>query len=490
MKKLYIIAAALLAIATGACNKDNSTAGDHPLPEVKVAGLQTSYSVYTRQDILRINPEVQDESRYDFFWTAFTTNFVQGNAPRPDTLARTKNLEYEVMLNPGQYILVFNVRDKKTSVTKLINMNMIVATLNMNGWYLLKENGSNTDLDFIHKDGRIDNWMAFYNNGKSLEGKPLEAVFAPNFKMSVASTELFGALALVSDKDAAIIRVDNGKIMRTFDDMFFTKPAVRKPQSTFQPMNSFNLGLVNDGKSYCMNKGGLFAECAPVPYQISRITAVGAMDIGFDEKTKSIFFFNGLYFNSLPTTGNDLKNMNADLIWINGYAGSRSVAMALFRDATGAGTLFKLNTSYPSLTNGSGSAPLVTAKQPLPVAHGLMKASAIGGNYDADYIYYAVGNNIYMTDIAGLQENLQVSLPAGEAVTCIQHIKFPQPGTGVVNTLDFIAIASFSNGRYKVWLHKPSSTGTIQPLAKPDFEGEGRVSTVIYMENGLGSRVF
>ncbi len=44
----------------------------------------------------------------------------------------------------------------KTSVTKLINMNMIVATLNMNGWYLLKENGSNTDLDFIHKDGRID----------------------------------------------------------------------------------------------------------------------------------------------------------------------------------------------------------------------------------------------------------------------------------------------------------------------------------------------
>ncbi len=232
----------------------------------------------------------------------------------------------------------------------------------------------------------------------------------------------------MSDKDAAIIRVDNGKIMRTFDDMFFTKPAVKKPQSAFQPMNSFNLGLVNDGKSYCMNKGGLFAECAPVPYQISRITAVGAMDIGFDEKTKSIFFFNGLYFNNLPTTGNDLKNMNADLIWINGYAGSRSVAMASSAMPPAQVTLFKLNTSYPSSRTAPAAAPLVTAKQPLPVAHGLMKASAIGGNYDADYIYYAVGNNIYMTDIAGLQENTPGIAARGEAVTCIQHIKFPAAG--------------------------------------------------------------
>jgi hypothetical protein len=120
-----------------------------------------------------------------------------------------------------------------------------------------------------------------------------------------------------------------------------------------------------------------------------------------------------------------------------------------------------------------------------------MNASVIGGNYDADLIYYAVGDKIYMTDVATTTENLQFTLPAGETVTAIQHLKYPQPATATTPiTLSYIAIATYKAGRYKVYLHTLSGTGTISALTQPNFEGDGRVSSVIYMEQGNGTRNF
>ncbi|WP_177192143.1 PKD-like family lipoprotein [Chitinophaga arvensicola] len=487
MKQLYIIAAGLLLTLAMSCKKDNSTYADHPLPPVVVSGLKDSVTIFTRRDTLKMNPVVENESNYDFYWTAYSTNFVQGNLPKADTLSNAKILNYPVVLAPGSYYLVFNVKDKKTGVIKLINLNLFVATVNMNGWYLLKDNAGKTDFDFIYKDGRIDNWISFNNGGKNLDGNAVKAIFTPSFKMTITSTDLFNTLTVLSEKDAAIYRIDNGKMVRSFDDMFFSKPATRKLQNAFQSMASNNIGLINDNKAYSMTKGALFTDL-PSTYKVSAIAAVGAMDIGFDENSKSVFCFNGSSFAALGSNGNDLKNMNASVLWLSGYAGQRSIALGLFRMQSGQGLLVKLNVQYGYLAGFTS--PLIMAKDTLPATHGLMNASAIGGNYDADYIYYANGNKIYLTDVATTQEILQETLPAGETVTCIQHIKYPQPTAGIPVTTDYLAIASYANGRYKIWLHKISSTGTIDALTKPNFEGDGRVSNVTYVEQGLGSRVF
>ncbi|QEH42485.1 PKD-like family lipoprotein [Chitinophaga sp. XS-30] len=489
MKKSYILAAGLLSILAGACNKDNSTSGDRPLPEVVVSGLQEDYAVFTHKDYLRISPAVQEENRFDFYWTAFTTNFVQGSGlVKPDTLAKTKDLDYEVLLNPGQYILVFNVRDRETGVTKLIDMNLNVSTQNMSGWYLLKDHEGKTDFDFIHSTGRIDNWISFYNEGASLAGNAVKAVFVPSFKMALSSTDLFNTFAVLSDQDAGIYRIDNGTKVLGFDDMFFTKPATHKPQNLLQSMNSNNVRLINDGKAYAMTKGALFSAMPPVNYQLSPVAAVGALDMGFDNNTRSMVLFDGAYFASMGNNAAILKNMHASLEWMTGYAGRRSVALALFRNPQDTGYLIKMDVRYGQLI---GSGTLILATDTLPPQHGLMSADAIGGNYDADYIYYALGNRVYLTDVATTTESLQVTLPAGETVTCIQHIKYPQPvSTTVPTTTNVLAIASFANGRYKVWLHAISSTGTIQALSQPDFEGEGRIANITYMEQGQGSRTF
>lgn len=492
MKKLLfiIIVMGLFSVLVSSCYKDTSTEGDLDFPSATVSGVEASYTAYTHRDILHINPTVANETQYDFYWTVYSTNFTQGTGlvPKADTLAKTKELSYEVLLDPGQYILILNIKDKKTSVTDMKTINLTVSTLNMGGWYLLKDDGQKTDFDFIYSGGRINNWIAYYNDGKSIEGKALKAVFAPSFKLSPASTNLFNVFAVISDKDAAIYRIDNGKLVMGFDNMFFTKPDVKKPQNILQPMSVTGLCLVNDSKVYWMNKGALFANSNVTNYKISPVAAVGAAPILFDENSKSIVVNDNGNNVALGTSGAVLKNMNAELVWIGGYAGVRSIALALFRQNDGSGLLVRMNAATGYLLYNTS--PLIQVSKTVPQAHGLMSADVIGGNYDSDYIYYAKGNKIYLTDLASLQEALQVTLPAGETVTCIQHIKYPQPASGVATTTDYLAIASYANGHYKVWLHKISSTGTISALPQPTFEGDGRISCINYVEQGNGSRVF
>jgi len=495
MKYIQFLTAGLLSLLAAACNKDDSSGASRPIPQVNVSGLKDTFNVFTHKDSLKITPAVQNETNFDYYWTLFSANFSAGQGlVKADTLARTKDLNYEVLQDPGPYILVFNVKDKNTGVTRLFNMTVNVTTLTMNGWYLVKDNGGKTDMDFIHSTGRIDNWIANFN-GKSLDGDAVKAVFVPAFKATPTSPNVFNAMMVLSTNDAAIYRIDNGAMLMNFDNMFFSKPGTRKPQSVFQPMATNNLGFINDGKAYNLVKGSLFSNL-PLNYNnrvynnLSPITTVAAMDFGFNLNTKSIFCYSGSYFTELQTSngGNKLQNMNANLQWMTGYAGGRSVALMLFRNPQDTGYLFKLNASYGPLI---GSGALIMTQDTLKPEHSLMSASIIGGNYDIDLIYYAVGDKIYMTDVASLQENLQFTLPAGETVTCIQHIKYPQPvSTTVPITLNYIAIATYNAGHYKVYLHTISGTGTLSPLSQANFEGEGRVSTVIYMEQGNGSRVF
>lgn len=489
MNKLYILLIGILCLLAYSCVKDDSENLQPVIPQVTVSGFELTYEVYTRQDTLRINPTVPDERNYDFYWTIYASNFNVnlGITPRPDTIARTKDLNYEVLLNPGKYTLILNVRNKNTSVTQLITSSLSVSTLTMTGWYLLKDDGNKTDFDFIHSKGRIDNWMANFNNGKSMEGKAIKCVFASDFKSSLTSTELFNTFMVISEGDAGIFRLDNGKMVMGFDNMFFSKPAVRKPQNILQPVSSNFLNLINDGKIYSLSKGALFANPPTSTYKISPVAGIAANGILFDENSKSVIGFNSVSFNTLNANSTILKNMDAEPVWIGAYALLRGVALELFRKTSGEGFLVKLNATYGPL---AGLSDVIIDSKTVPQTHGIMSADVIGGNYDSDYIYYAKANKIYMTDFASLPESLQVTLPEGEQVTCIQHIKYPQPAANVVITTDYLAIASYANGKYKVYLHRISSTGTIQQLAQPDFEGQGRVSGVNYVEQGIGNRTY
>jgi len=488
MKKLYILFLSLTSLLFYSCGDQNLDYIPNIAP-ADVSNIQPTYNLISYQDELNIKPVVKDQSEYDYLWSLYSANYnvFDGGVPKAVTLATTKDLSYKILLTPGKYILTLNVKNRRTSVTNIVTSDLTVSTLNMTGWYFLKDNGVTTDFDFVHKEGRIDNWIAYYNDGRSLQGKAVKAVFATNYKNTLAGSDLYSVFLVGSERDAMILRVDNGKIVKDFDNMFFTKPAVRKVQNVLQPVSTFEMNLINDGKMYTMNKGALFANPPASNYILSPVAAVGAVILAFDDVTKTVIGFASSAFTTQNAAASALKNMNADPIWYGIYPGLRGAGLALFRKADKDGFLVKLNATYGPLAGLSNS---IVGSKVVPAAHGLMSADVIGGNYDADYIYYAKGNLIYMTDYASLPESLQITLPAGEVVTCIQHVKYPLPASGVISTVDFLAIATYTAGNYKVYLHPISSIGTIQPLAKPNYEGTGRISTIQYLEQGSGSRVF
>jgi len=494
MKKINnILIVCLLAFVATSCFKDNSSEGLNRLVPVEVNGFGTKYDVYTHRDVLNISPTVINESQFDFFWLAYNKNFNvnAGVVPKADTLSKTKDLSYEVMLNPGQYILVFNVQNKETKVTTKITSDLNVSTLNMKGWYFLKTEGGKTDFDFIHNEGRIDKWIEKYN-GASIEGNAVKALYVSQMKPTPTSSDLYNTLFVISDKDARFYRIDNGKEAMNFENMFFSAPAVRKPQNIIQPMSAQNVVLINDGQMYGMVKGGRFsAPPVSVPaYKVSPVACVAALLLGFDELTKSFIISDGgNSWVSVPSTSSAMKNMNADIVWMAGYAGSRSAGMALIRKADRSGNLLKLNMNYGQMSSGS-SPYMYDPLNPhvVSASHGLMSSDVIAGNYDNDYVYYAKGNNVYMTDIATMPEKLQITLPEGEAITCMQHVKYPDPPN---TTLNVFVVASVTGDSYKVRYYNISSTGVLTPSATTkDVIGKGRIVSVIYMEQGIGSRIY
>ena len=493
MKRLiYIYILGIITLLNYSCIKNRGNDFIPELAKPTVSGFENTYTTFTRRDVLSISPTVKDESLYDFAWRVYSTNFVvsSGVIPTGDLIGSTKDLNYTVLLNPGPYILTFNVTNKQTGITQIFTSKLNVSTLTMNGWYLLKNDGLKTDFDFIHSTGRIDNWMAFHNDGKSMKGKSIRSVFAGSFKTSPVSTDLFGALAVISDQDAAIFRIDNGKMILNADNMFFTKPAVFKPQNILQPQNDQFIRLINDGKVYSMTKGALFTNPPVSNYNMSPLVGCAGTDVMFDLNSKSVVTVDGVNFVPVHSLATTLKNMNVEPIWVGGYPGVRAIVLELFRRTTGEGYLAKMFGTYGPLAGYSN--PFIEGKT-VPQTHGIMSADVIGGNYDSDYIYYAKANKIYLTDFTSLSENLQVTLDAGDQVTCIQHVKYPVPNAGnIVITTDYLVIAAYSSatGKYKVWLHKINSIGAIQALPQPTFEGLGKVTSVNYIENGIGNRFY
>lgn len=493
MKKIHILLIGLLSVCTFSCFEDNSNYDLIDIPPVIVEGLETRYDVYTHRDVLSISPTVQDENRYDFYWLLYSANFNvnEGVVPPADTLSLSKKLEYEVMLNPGRYILVFNAVDKQTTVTTKITADVYVSTLNMKGWYLLKEYGDKTDFDFIHENGRTDNWISTYN-GKSMDGKAIKAIHVPQMKSSPTSSDLYNTFLVISDKDAAFYRIDNGLQVMDFDHMFFTKPSVKKPQNAFQPMNNNAVVITNDYKMYGMTKGTFFANPAvPGPVKVAPVAGVGSMIFGFDMGSKSVFLSqDGYSFPGIPSNAGELKNTDKEIIWMTGYPGARNVGLILLKQTDGSGRLVKLNTSYGNMAGYSS--PFIMDQKTIAASHGLMNADLIAGNYDNDYLYYAKANQVYLTDLASFPEVLQVTLPIGETITSMQHVIYPQRVTAsVVPTLSEFVVTSYSNGHYKVWFYEISSTGELRPTQNgPAFEGEGRIVNVNYVEQGNGIRIF
>ncbi len=475
------------------CYKDDSQPAGTLTAPLLVTDVAESYTVQSQGGRLHIEPTIQgtDQADHIFTWLLYDATFISNNPKLPvaDTLGRTQNLDYTFNhQKTGEYVLVLKALNAKNNIAQLFKYKVTITTPYLSGWYVLKENAGSSDLDFHYAGGKIENWIAQNNNGQSLMGKAKKAFWVPRMKNSLQSTDLFSGLAVLTDQDVALFKLEDGTKLHDYSSIFFSQPAEKRLQNLLLAMNG-NLILVNNGRYYIMNQGAKFGSTRLSNYEIGDIGVSASMDILFDTSTKTVFLNDGVNIRTLLSNGAALKNMGTDLYWAEAYRGTRSSTTLLFKNpVTGEGKFFKLNTTIGPFIDANQI--LIAQQTDLPSGHHLLAADVINGNYDNDLLYYSKDNQLYYSAFLDLTPVLQKTFDAGETISCIQHIKYPAPNSGVVNSFNKVAVATYKDNNYQIWIADINSTGTLSFKAEPDFKGKGKVKSFTYFENGNGNFLY
>lgn len=262
MKKIYM--AVWLSLATlllVACFEDDSKNDYTELDEIVIEGIADKYSKVSHQDVLSITPKVTTKAEVEYVWELWSAGRQTGVIPRPDTIGRAKDLNYEVKETPGAYYLVFNVKDVNTGVTTTYKSDFDVVTINSTGWYLLKDEGTGdkyTDYDFIYDGGRINNWIAFYNDGKKLKGEAVKSIFISKYSRETGSGlyDYTCMLAPVAKEEVSLVELNSGIVERSFESLFFDLPENKDFRNIDVSNNGSEVHLINGNDFYFMNAQG------------------------------------------------------------------------------------------------------------------------------------------------------------------------------------------------------------------------------------------
>lgn len=502
MKNLIVPIIALSALFSS-CAKDKGNYNYKPNEAVEVKGIAATYTVISDKESLVINPEVNStdpNAQLEYLWGIYETN-VQGYAPKLDTLAKTKNLNYEVKQAAKGWVLVFRVTNKKTGYAQYFKSDINVVTEFTRGWYVAKDDGSEADLDLFLTPTNItpvnkrENIYSFINGAK-LQGRVNMLSFLSSYKTNV--TGVSGntrTLFLVTDKDASASYLNTLRKLKDFNSLFIGPPSVKNPNNIFVSGTAYY--FINDGQMHTIyNMGTNFGQfsarvlkdASNSNYKLSKYFLPGIpglVDPYFFDELSSSFVSISQGLGPMAVVSDEAgtmlaaNNNNQKLLYMGtksmGYPAAPGIlgtlGYAIFQDKT--------NPSIKNLAEIScySGYKLKILQTPLTAADKLYNATMHTLLFgDESMMYFAVGNEIWSRNLANKFEKLEFTLPAGEELTFMRHKKATETGYGY----NFVMIGSKVGSNYKVRMFSKSS-GSLN--ASPDFilEGTGIAREAIYI---------
>ena len=490
MKSLYIIIAVLLYANFVSCYDDKGNYDYTDKFEITIDSIQEKYTALALIDTLKIFPEVTPKNvEYEYFWGTYP-NVVSGVTPTMDTLCKTCELNYPVQLQPGSYTLVFCARERETGIASFESSQLQVATSLTSGWYILRSQNSYTDLDLYAPQGKIENVIALNNEGRNLKGEAKAILYSKDYRAWNEETELYqkiNTLMALSTDDIYTIRINNGSIIRTSDDIFYEKPDIISPQNIIGSTSYFC--LINNGRMHTItansSNSGRFGIAKTGNYKLSpyMVNCYPGNPLVYDEISSSfcrVVSSNSELVNlsdegsvdtiSLPP----VNNLDADLLFM-GMGTSQKVWALMKKKNADMYVLQNLQGNQRDFKNPTNSCDTIDSN--LKICH----ANKWAPNLDNDIIYFNQGNVVYSCNInAQYQEKEQVAFSAGEEITYMRHLKYNDTANPE-NNFSYLVIATYSNGSYKVYLYNIQA-GNLQNSPQI-MEGEGKVGGVIYINN-------
>lgn len=448
---------------------------------VAASGIDKEYNVITLDQLI-INPEIKgDESQYDYLWYAYSQALLTNPV---DTLGYEKDLDYNVILAPGQYSLVFKVTDKTNQTSSFQKTNLTVSSPFGNGYFVQKYENGYTDIDFIDTDGNVNSSVLQQINGEGLTGHPVNtSYFSLGYSYQVEDeegevTEYIGVpgYMVCSDSDFKIYQGETMEELTNFDNAFMETPEVRQMQGVVS--SSAGYMLVNNNNAHLYRSGsstlGMFGYPYPddsfsfSKYFISATTSF----LAFDENSSQFL----MYSSSKNEAITDATYNEYDLLFLGArpsYLYITQAAFALLKHKTeDKAYIVSLNSLYLSYSY------FLYTEYTVPTTMAVLDASvfAIGGGNNV--LYYSNGNNeVGYFNFDNQVEQTALTLPENENVVYIKNVYDALYG---VNKL----LVLTDNG--EGWnLHIYNFAGATPDLELPateSYSGTGEPANVTYRD--------
>lgn len=145
MKRYLLMALAVVSAAS--CSRDLGNYDYRNLDEPVISGIEENIERLT-QEQLAISPVITgglSEDSYDYEWKTIDKNGESEGV----IIGQEKNLDYKVILSPGEYALYYTLTEKDSGIYWQFESTLKVSSSMSEGWMVLCSDGGRTRLDFI-----------------------------------------------------------------------------------------------------------------------------------------------------------------------------------------------------------------------------------------------------------------------------------------------------------------------------------------------------
>ena len=506
MRTVYLFLLALLSVLCWSCYDDQGNYDYHELNRTAVSGIDPVYrcDLLSRLSIPVVIQSEDKDRTYDYVWMYHKSE----GSKKIDTISREKDLDWVVWAGPGVYRLIFEYSDKQTGVVNYIESEMIIESKYFRGWYVMKQNGETTDVDFFSPELQ-NTGLIQKSRGEALAGRPRSLGYIGDYAYLDEEKEAMvkdnACLMVVSEKELQVVRILDLKMVGDFNSLFYEKQSVVAPGKWFG--GSDENGLVNDGKVFAIEVrgsplgAGKFAYAKEGDYELAHLmTKNGTMSpLFFDTKSSKfctvvrrnpkLVYLDSDDHSKFPEAYPDQEPLYAGFLDEGMWEGGKGYVVMQKKDATKARSIlhFDLNCLVSWMSGFLKNR--ITAIDKIPLENEFTRAECFGMNRTFQMLYFSKGDKLYYYDLQNKQTQEvkrvggQPAVPAGEKIVMIKHIIFDNSYSAPDEYTNKLVIATGNGSNYKLYLFDTSAD---KVKDNPEvYQGEGMPSEVMYMSSKM-----
>lgn len=499
MKHLKIFIILLLGILIYSCFDDKGNYTYLDKREVNIDSINESYTLKVL-DTLKITPEInlEDNGNLEYTWLAYKFG-ASGLTEDVDTIGEDKNLNYKITLNPVHYVVTYKIHNTDNNESWFKQFDLFLETNTSVGWYILKDNGEETDLDYFGDEKYLYDLIKS-QNGENLHGKAKSLGFTGNYSyidpLTDKTVSKQRCLVALSEHETNVIRIDDSKCIGTNEDLFYEVPENCNPELFFSDIQY--MFMINDGKFYSKGQDGRFGLPKQGDYKLSPKTTRQKYSSYFlyDENECTFYAANAagmelVSFKEEPEKlrpGKQFWDLNSDLLFIGSKLRSAGLpfgeAFALLKKRTDVDSLLLGHLDLKQTSSFGGYKNPMFAIDTLNPNMNLGKGQNYACNKNYDLIYFSYNNKLYCYNIITKQEQEltyidgSTVLAGDEEITYMQHIVYNGYGDDI-HHFDHLVVATYDGENYKFYLFNMQGENLL-----PDpkiMEGEGKVKWSLYI---------